>query len=472
MKTLHAVLVLALAVVGYLVYDYVSQLDVLQSFDEDMTLGHTMIQAALIGFCLNTAALDKLLEKEDAEAFDMHQADMEKTNFKDDGNINEDDYTKQSIYSILYSVYADLNQLRHRGELYQFRFNTWGVTGVWNESLGEFEAKNGYREQSVGAYPNNLVAYPKTTPQKAGKTAYASLVNFKSVKEYLKERRAANPGALINVVEIGSGTGAGANELTWLHEDFNYTAIDMQRPGTAMCKKFHQANRLVAPMPKAGEKPKPEGVFEEIIGFDHRLTCVQGNGQYLHQEQVNTDGSVTPAIPSEFADIVLISETHIADVIPLDEETKRVFQQVLRILKPGGFFVWGNAIPTSIWRGSFDYMQNELGMIRSEIHDVTDNALQARDDDYSRALDFFRQGKETYYGLKWFPACSWSLNRLIMNFYRQPGTALYKRMMRNSNATKENPDDREWCKELAVPTSFCDDRRVDTYAHVAYQKAM
>merc|ERR1712037_356930 len=112
-----------------------------------------------------------------------------------------------------------------RGELYQFRFNTWGVTGVWNESHGEFERKNGAKEMSVGAYPNNLLAYPKTTPQKAGKTAYASLANFASVKKFLAEKRAANPGGLINVVEIGSGTGAGANELSWLHEDFNYTAI-------------------------------------------------------------------------------------------------------------------------------------------------------------------------------------------------------------------------------------------------------
>merc|ERR1712032_745381 len=130
----------------------------------------------------------------------------------------------------------------------------------------------------------------------------------------------------------------------------------------------------------------------------------------------------------------------------------------------------GQRHPHEYLVGSFDYIQNDLGLVRSEIHDVTDNALQARDDDYSRALDFFRHAKDTYYGLKWFPACSWSLNRLIMNFYRQPGTALYKRMMKNSNATKENPGDREWCKELAVPTSFCDDRRVDTYAHVAYRK--
>ena len=129
MNKLYAIVAVVAAIGLYLVYDYVSNLDVLQSFNEDMTLGHTMIQAALIGFCFNTEALDKLLAKEDAESFDMHQADMEETNFKDDGNINEDDYTKQSIYSILYSIYADLNQLRHRGELYQFRFNTWGVTG-------------------------------------------------------------------------------------------------------------------------------------------------------------------------------------------------------------------------------------------------------------------------------------------------------------------------------------------------------
>merc|ERR1719271_1062058 len=88
LKTIH-ILAVVLAIAGYSLYSYVSQIDFLQSFNEDMTLSHTMIQAALIGFCFNTEALDNLLAKEDAESFDMHQADMDETNFKDDGNINE-----------------------------------------------------------------------------------------------------------------------------------------------------------------------------------------------------------------------------------------------------------------------------------------------------------------------------------------------------------------------------------------------
>jgi len=345
-----------------------------------------------------------------------------------------------------------------------------------NKETGE---KNGRPDMSVGTEDcegpaknkNNLLPYPETQPQKAGKTAYASLLNFESVKAYIKEKRKdLKEGEYLNVVEIGSGTGAGANELTWLHPYLNYTAIDMQAPGTALCKKLHASNRLVAPQPANDAKPKPQGVFEELIAWDSRLTCLQHNGQYIDQ-----------ILPAGFADIVLISETHIADVVPLDVETKRVFEQMYKLLKPGGFFVWGNAIPTSIWEGSFRFLQNEMGMKRREVHDVTDNAVAARDDDYSRAIDFFRQGKEVYYGLKLFPECSWSLNRLIMNFYRQPGTALYKRMLVNSNNTKPAFEhdglcgtDEEpkmcWCRELAVPTSLCNDRRIDSYVHMAYQK--
>lgn len=474
--------ILAVVVLGiaYVAYDKLSDLDVLSTFNEDIVLNHYMIQAALFGFCLNTEALDNLLAKDDAEEFDMHQADMEETNFLDDGNINEDDYTKQSIYSVLYSIYADLENLQHRGEKYQFRFNTWGVTGVMNKETGE---KNGTPQMSVGTEnaegaaknKNNLIAYPETQPQKAGKIAYASLLNFEAVKKYIKEKRKTlGEGEYINIVEIGSGTGAGANELSWLHPYVNYTAIDMQAPGTALCKKIHASDRLVAPQPGNDEKPKPQGVFEELIEWDHRLTCIQHNGQYLDR-----------ILPAGFADIVLISETHIADVVPLDIETKRVFDQMYRLLKPNGYFVWGNAIPTSIWEGSFRYLQNEMaggkGMIRREVHDVTDNAVQARDDDYSRAIDFFRQGKEVYYGLAWFPECSWSINRLIMNFYRQPGTALYKRMLVHSNATKpageydglcgtDEAPKNCWCRVLSVPTSLCDDRRIDSYVHMAYQK--
>jgi SAM-dependent methyltransferase len=479
MRTTHVVVLAVLAYFALKLYNRLANLNPLETFDENTTLGHLGIQAALFGFCLNTNALANLLAKDDkANNFDMHQADMGgDTDFSNDGNIDEDKYAKQSIYSVLYSIYADLDLLQHRGERYQFRFNTWGVTGVWNTTLcppGDNTAegceKNGNPSMSVGDTHNNLVAYPETQPQKAGKTAYASLLNFKSVREYLKKLRARPDHKRVKLVEIGSGTGAGANELTWLHHDLDYTAVEMQKPGWELCKKIHEKERLVAPMPGVNDKPKPNGKFEELLAWDHRLKCIQANGQFLHD-----------VIPDASADIVLISETHIADVLPVDAESKKVFDSVARILKPGGVFVWGNAIPTSIVHGAIQYLQNDLKMKRLEIHDVTDNAVQARDDDYSRAIDFFRQGKEVYLGLSIFPQCSWMINRLIMNFYRQPGTALYKRMLKFSNKSTYDPAElapcpegaktcANWCEELDTPRSFCQDRRIDTYFHMAYMK--
>ena len=61
---------------------------------------------------------------------------------------------------------------------------------------------------------------------------------------------------MVNIVEIGCGTGAGANELTWLHPNLNYTAIDMQAKGVATCKELHASteSRFVAtPGDLAGE---------------------------------------------------------------------------------------------------------------------------------------------------------------------------------------------------------------------------
>jgi len=436
-----------------------SNTDILRDFGEDMALGHVGLQLALGGFCLNAGLLEDLANKEDKKAFDSHQQDMATTDFDTDGNINEDDYTKQSIYSILYAVYGDVGDIRFHGEAYQFRFNTWGVGGVYNAD----GSKKGRPDQSVcrdnicnGV--NNLKGYPATTVQRHGKTAYAGLLNFETVKKFMADIEAE--GRMVQIVEIGSGTGAGANELTWLHPNVKYTAVDMQLRGTKSCRSLHASSesRFTADldMVKNGGKAYP------TLSADTRLTCLHANGQELDKH-----------IPDGFADIVLISETHIADVVPLDQETKNVFRQMHRILKKGGLFVWGNAIPTSIWYNSFHFLQVDLGMTREEVHDVTDNAVDARDEDFSRVEHFVLSARNNYYGLQFSERCYKAVNRLLLNFYRHPGTALYKRMLVNSNTTameKENRKDWDWCTEYDVPTSLCTDNRIDSYVHMAYRK--
>jgi SAM-dependent methyltransferase len=287
--------------------------------------------------------------------------------------------------------------------------------------------------------------------QRHGKTAYSSLLNFKTVKEKMRHITEVEK-RLVNVVEIGSGTGAGANELTWIHPSVNYTAVDMQARGASTCKALHASaeGRFVA-TPSAPGSSNPA-----TFSADTRLTCLHANGQKLKDY-----------LPDNFADIVLISETHIADVIPLDQETQNVLLQVKRLLRPGGLFVWGNAIPTSIWGNAF-YFLRDMGMKREEVYDVTDNAVAARDEDFSRVEHWYEQARKTYYGLNFFSRCNHAVNRLFLNFCRHPGTALYKRMLSGSNVTEPAPGDGDWCEELDVPTSLCKDARIDSYVQMCY----
>jgi len=238
----------------------------------------------------------------------------------------------------------------------------------------------------------------------------------------------------INVVEIGSGTGAGANELSWLHTNLNYTAVEMQAQGAASCRRYHQNDRFVARI---------------------NMTAGQDLGSIL---------------PDGFADVVLIPETHIADVVPLDKETKNILDQVKRLLRPGGMFVWGNAIPTSNWAAAFAYLQ-EIGLKKREVYDVTEQAIAARDEDTSRVEHYWYTWTRTYYGLQMFPSCRLALNRLFLNFCRHPGTSLYKRMLRNSNVTATKSGlVSDWCSDYDVPSSLCTDGRIDSYVQLAYEK--
>jgi len=454
------VLAVAAVVVGVFVYK-LSGNNLLKDFSEDMEVGHWGLQAVGAGFCLNPGLVEELNSKSDTTNFDSHQQDMATTDFESDGNINEDDYTKQSIYSLLYALYKDMGNVVFHGEAYQFRFNTWGVGGVYDENGN----KNGRADMSVCKDDicngvNNLAGYPATQPQRHGKTAYAGLLNFNTIKAYMKKIAATENNRPIKVVEIGCGTGAGANELSWLHPNLEYYAVDMQAQAIKSCKSMHasQHARFTADF---GSVRDGVTVYPDM-GADSRLTCIHANGQEL--DKYFEDG---------FADIVLISETHIADVVPLDTETKNVLNQMHRILRPGGHFVWGNAIPTSIWGNAIHYLHTDLGMERQEIHDVTDNAVIARDEDFDRVEHFLETLKNRYWALGQSERCYKALNRLISNFYRHPGTALYKRMLVNSNITateEENRKDWTWCEEYGAPTSICTDNRIDTYAHMCYKK--
>ena len=52
-----------------------------------------------------------------------------------DGNVDEGDYSKQSLYSLLYSMYRSIGEVKtETGETFELTFNTWGY--AWPERPG------------------------------------------------------------------------------------------------------------------------------------------------------------------------------------------------------------------------------------------------------------------------------------------------------------------------------------------------
>ena len=233
---------------------FMSVPDLLTGVSSDVNLKQWQIHAALVGFCLSPVPdmlmkQNRVEEMERESNIDVAGQGFEYTRteermegkttggdfeFEKDGDIGahlcaashhrrcpqrlrplrcvcaeNDDYNKASIYSILYGLYANAGEVICGGSAcggvpYQFTFNTWGIAG-----------------------PTLLEGAPKygpEDPQRHGKAAYTGLVSFPEVKDYM----AAN-GDNPTIVEIGCGTGAGANLITReLIPNAHYIAIDMQ----------------------------------------------------------------------------------------------------------------------------------------------------------------------------------------------------------------------------------------------------
>merc|ERR1719506_1516871 len=124
--------------------------------------------------------------------------------------MNEEDYTKDSIYAFFYALYRALGKAPSPAGIdYQFTFNTWGFSDVpW-------------------------IAKAELEPQRHGQAAYQGLTEFDAVRAALKGIK--NP----KFVEIGSGTGAGADFVTKLIPGSTYVAMDMQIAAIETCKELH-----------------------------------------------------------------------------------------------------------------------------------------------------------------------------------------------------------------------------------------
>jgi SAM-dependent methyltransferase len=295
-----------------------------------------------------------------------------------DGDVSEDDYEKTSIYSLLYAIYHAMGEVPSAtGEMYEFTFNTWGY--AWPKAWGPC--------------PNK-----PSDPQLYGENAYAGLFHFDEAKRYVEEREGK-----VHVVEMGCGTGAGANEIcSNVLPKCTYEAVDMQAAAIQTCRrKFvpHLGGRLVA-------------------------TCAD---------------ATLLTIGDGVADFIAVNETHVTEHPgQCTDEDQRFFRTAFRLLKPGGFLVWGNAIPDSTWKPCFEFLES-IGMKLEEECDVTKEAVQARDEDrvridryVARCLDTFLGLRIPFVGEKRRREADWALK----NFSRNPGTRLYENMVDGTDSYK------------------------------------
>ena len=49
----------------------------------------------------------------------------------------------------------------------------------------------------------------------------------------------------------------------------------------------------------------------------------------------------------------------------MTDEDMKVFDELVRILKPGGYFCWGNVIPDATWKPCIDYLDTKLTLLNS-----------------------------------------------------------------------------------------------------------
>lgn len=287
------------------------------------------------------------------------------------GDVSEDDYDKRSVYSLLYALYRSMGELRSDdGQLYEATFNTWGY--AWPKEWGD--APTSPRD-----------------PQRFGKNAYTGLYHFDAVKERVKEL-----GNKPHIVELGCGTGAGAHHICKnVLKECTYEAVDMQMAAIQTCRRKF--------VPELGGRLKA-----------------------THADATNL------AVRDASADFVAVNETHVTEMGGMaTDEDKRFFDTAKRILKPGGYLVWGNAIPDSTWQPCFDYMDS-IGMKLIEQCDVTKEAVRARDEDKGRIDAYVEQCAEAFFGFR-IPVIGdkkrAEAEAALKNFMRNPGTKLYQNMV-------------------------------------------
>lgn len=436
--------------------------DLLNAMDSNAEMDRSSLALYTSLFCLSPAV--GILMNDSAVRRDTPAFPEDSYDFAESGDIEDEDYSQGSIYAIFYTLYKTTELTSNHGIKYFFTFNTWGfLPHTIDEKVSGGGVLGDLKKNNNGALAHYdfQTRFPEKDPERFGKSAYASLVTQKSALEYMRVKNVGvgdgthfdrNEGSQgpkpVEIVEIGCGTGAGANLISrHIVKNSNYLALDMQKAAVNTCQERHEGRgkSYIAGLTEEEKKVGSTGL--------HPFIALQGTSQLDKLETTfprdnpslrcsivpngvghksNASSNELNGVPRESntVDFVIISETHIADT-RIGELELNIFKEIRRVLKPGGLFLWGNAIPTRVWREAEKALP-ELGFELVDSTDYTKDAVVARDLDEDRvnlAIDQmlapFHVMSVPYFG----PRCKHVVERLIANFYRHPKTALYIRMV-------------------------------------------